>query len=124
MNHPPGCADGNGWGRCVVESTSVVTRVVTESQNHRMAQVRRDLCGSSSPTFPAEAGSPTAGCTGPPHNHLQPSPGFPSRLPNLILKMLLAPSFQAQAQQGTGWSEEAKAVGALLCHTQKCAFFG
>ena len=38
---------------------------ITESQNHRIVGVGRDLCGSSSPTTPAEAGSPTAGCTGP-----------------------------------------------------------
>ena len=35
------------------------------SQNHRMVGVGRDLCGSSSPNPPAEAGSPTAGCIGP-----------------------------------------------------------
>ena len=38
---------------------------ITESQNHRIVGVGRDLCGSSSPIPPAEAGSPTAGCTGP-----------------------------------------------------------
>ena len=36
----------------------------TQSQNHRMVGVGRDLCGSSSPT-PAKAGTPTTGCTGP-----------------------------------------------------------
>jgi len=35
------------------------------SQNHRMIGVGRDLCGSFSPTAPAEAVSPTVGCTGP-----------------------------------------------------------
>ena len=39
--------------------------LVRGSQNHRIAGVGRDLCGSSSPTPPAKAGSPTAGCTGP-----------------------------------------------------------
>ena len=34
-------------------------------RNHRMFGVGRDLQGSSSPTPPAKAGSPTAGCTGP-----------------------------------------------------------
>ena len=38
---------------------------ITESQNQRMVGVGRDLCGSSSPTPPVKAGSPTAGCTGP-----------------------------------------------------------
>jgi len=37
---------------------------ITESQNHRIVGVGRDLCGSSSPNPPAEAGSPTVGCTG------------------------------------------------------------
>lgn len=58
-----------------------------------------------------------------PRNHLQASPGFPSRLPNLVFKILLAPRFQVQAQRGTGWFGKAKAVGALLCHSQKYAFF-
>jgi len=37
----------------------------TWTHTHWMVGVGRDLCGSSSPTPPAEAGSPTAGCTGP-----------------------------------------------------------
>ena len=37
----------------------------TESQNHRMVGVGRDLSGSSGTTPRVEAGSPTAGCTGP-----------------------------------------------------------
>ena len=36
-----------------------------KSQNYRKVRVGRDLCGSSSPNPPAEAGSPRAGCTGP-----------------------------------------------------------
>ena len=32
-------------------SREVVTNEVTESQNHRMVVVGRDLCGSSSPTL-------------------------------------------------------------------------
>jgi len=39
--------------------------IITESQDHRMVRVGRDLCGSSSPKTPAEAGSPTVGCTEP-----------------------------------------------------------
>lgn len=52
-------------------------------------------------------------------HHLQPKPGLPHSLSNLIFKLLPALSFQMQAQQGTGWFGEAKAVGALLCHSQK-----
>ena len=38
---------------------------ITELQNHRMLGVARDLCGLSSPTPPAKAGTPRAGCRGP-----------------------------------------------------------
>ena len=43
-----------------------ISEHITESQNHRMVGVGRDLCGLSSPTLPVEAGSLRAGCTGPP----------------------------------------------------------